>query len=158
MFNGYFEVPTTVRLEGAFSVRASNDRVVLFDDEGIEVLKREHIACRSMRGDTFTLKDVTIGIRFHWERKEDQTFEGNVWFLAAPDGTITAINEISVEDYLKSVISSEMSAEAPLELLKAHAITSRSWLLAMLQKQQEGKRIGTSSLQARDGVRNCPLV
>ena len=150
VFNGHFEVPTTVRLEGAFSVRASNDRAVLFDDEGIEVLKGEHIACRSMRGDTFTLRDVTIGIQFHWERKEDQTFEGNVWFLAVPDGTITVINEISVEDYLKSVISSEMSSEAPLELLKAHAITSRSWLLAMLQKQQEGKRIGTSSLQARE--------
>jgi stage II sporulation protein D len=142
-FNGEFELPTTVRLRGAFSVRSVGDRLVIFDDEGTEVMKGKEIFCRPVGGGTFTLKNVTIGIDFHWERKEDQTFEGSLCFLAAPDGCITAINEIGLEDYLKSVISSEMSAEAPVELLKAHAITSRSWLAAMLEKQKHGKNTGT---------------
>ncbi len=107
-FNGLFELPTTVRLEGAFSVRALEDRIVVFDDEGTEVMKGKEIVCRPLRDGTFTLKDVTIGINFHWERREDQTFEGCLWLLAAPNGSITAINEIGLEDYLKSVISSEM--------------------------------------------------
>lgn len=150
VFNGRFEVPTTVRLEGTFTVRSSNGRVVLFDDEGIEVMKGKEIACRALSGGAFTLKGVTIGIQFHWERKEDQKFEGNVRFVVAPDGLLTAINEISVEEYLKSVISSEMSAQAPLELLKAHAITSRSWLVAMLQRQLRGKNIGVPPLRSRE--------
>ena len=136
-FNGRFEVPTTVRLKGAFTVRYLDGRLVLFDDEGVEVMKGEDIRCRALSGATFTLNGVTIGINFHWERKEDQTFEGNVRFVATPEGSLTVINEIGVEDYLKSVISSEMSAEAPFELLRAHAITSRSWLVAMLHKQRQ---------------------
>lgn len=85
---------------------------------------------------TFELKDVTIGINFHWERKENQSFSGSVKFIVE-DGKITAVNVLSVEDYLTSVISSEMSATASLELLKAHAVISRSWLLAQIQKNKE---------------------
>lgn len=81
--------------------------------------------------DAFELLDVTIGINFHWERKEDQRFQGALKIIAE-DGKLTGINVISVEDYLTSVISSEMSASASLELLKAHAVISRSWLLAGL--------------------------
>lgn len=79
--------------------------------------------------DEFELKDVVIGINFHWERKENQRFTGALKFIIEGD-KITAINEILIEDYLTSVISSEMSATASLELLKAHAVISRSWLLA----------------------------
>jgi SpoIID/LytB domain protein len=93
---------------------------------------------------------VTIGINFHWERKEDQTFQGNVRFVATPDGSMTVINEIGVEDYLQSVISSEMSAEAPFELLRAHAITSRSWLVAMLHKQAQAKSVGIPKLRSQE--------
>jgi len=149
-FNGRFELPTTVRLEGAFSVRYLDGRLVLFDDEGVEVMKGEDIHCRALNGATFTLNGVTIGINFHWERKEDQTFRGNVRFVAVPEGSITAINEIGVEDYLKSVISSEMSAEAPFELLRAHAITSRSWLIAMLHKQMREKNIGIPTVRSQE--------
>ena len=149
-FNGRFELPTTVRLEGAFSVRYLDGRLILFDDEGVEVMKGEDIHCRAVNGATFTLYGVTIGINFHWERKEDQTFEGNVRFVVVPDGSITAINEIGVEDYLKSVISSEMSAEAPFELLRAHAITSRSWLVAMLHKQMREKNIGIPTVRSQE--------
>lgn len=81
--------------------------------------------------DSFELTGVTIGIGFHWERKENQRFKGSLKFIAE-DGKLTAINVIHVEDYVTSVISSEMSATASLELLKAHAVISRSWLLAGL--------------------------
>jgi len=86
--------------------------------------------------DSFELEDVTIGINFHWERKENQRFRGALKFIVE-NGKLTAINVISVEDYLISVISSEMSATASAELLKAHAVISRSWLLAQIQKNKE---------------------
>lgn len=80
----------------------------------------------------FELQDVTIGINFHWERKEVQRFKGELKIIVEDD-KLTAINIISIEDYLTSVISSEMSATASLELLKAHAVISRSWLLNKLK-------------------------
>lgn len=85
---------------------------------------------------SFELKDVTIGINFHWERKENQSFNGALKFIVE-DSKLTAINVLHVEEYLTSVISSEMSATASLELLKAHAVISRSWLLAQIQKTKE---------------------
>ena len=85
---------------------------------------------------SFILKEVIIGIGFHWERKEDQQFQGALKLIVEND-MITAINLIGVEDYLTSVISSEMSATASLELLKAHAVISRSWLLAQIEKNKD---------------------
>ena len=85
---------------------------------------------------TFELKEVTIGVNFHWERKENQTFRGSL-LLAIENELISAINILPVEEYLISVISSEMSANASLELLKAHAVISRSWLLAQIQKNKD---------------------
>lgn len=85
---------------------------------------------------SFTLREVVIGINFHWERKENQVFEGALK-LIVDNGLITAVNVLSVESYLTSVISSEMSATASLELLKAHAVISRSWLLAQIEKNKE---------------------
>ncbi|MGN1240395.1 MAG: SpoIID/LytB domain-containing protein [Paludibacteraceae bacterium] len=86
----------------------------------IEFEQREH---------GFLLKNVRIGIGFHWDRHEDQIFEGRLTIQKNADGTETAINTLPLEDYLTSVISSEMSADSPLELLKAHAVISRSWAL-----------------------------
>lgn len=85
--------------------------------------------------DTFVLKEVVIGIGFHWERKEDQRFQGTLEFIVE-DEKITAINTLPVESYLISVISSEMSATSSLELLKAHTVISRSWLLSQIEKRQ----------------------
>ncbi len=85
---------------------------------------------------SFELFDVTIGIQFHWERKENQLFKGALQFIIE-DGKILAINILPLEDYLISVISSEMSATSSMELLKAHAITSRSWLIAQVVKGKE---------------------
>ena len=84
---------------------------------------------------TFCLHDVVIGINFHWERKEDQRFAGDLSIIVE-DGRLTAVNVLPVESYLASVISSEMSANASLELLKAHAVISRSWLLAQIIKHE----------------------
>ena len=84
------------------------------------------------KGTYFTLEDVTIGLQFHWERRENQSFMGSLHFREEGN-QVVAINQLPVEDYLTSVISSEMSATAGLELLKAHAIISRSWLLAQMQ-------------------------
>lgn len=84
---------------------------------------------------TFTLFDVTIGKAYHWERRENQVFSGSLKVIVE-DGALTAVNELSVEDYLVSVISSEMKATAGLEYLKASAIISRSWLLAQIQRRE----------------------
>ena len=84
---------------------------------------------------SFSLRDVTIGVNFHWERKQTQTFNGSLRLVVESD-QITAINELPVERYLTSVISSEMSATSSLELLKAHAVISRSWLLAQMEKRR----------------------
>ena len=83
-------------------------------------------------GATFTLHDVTIGIGFHWERKEEQTFPGQLKFIIE-DGLVRAINILPVEEYLTSVISSEMKPTASREFLRAHAVISRSWVLAQLR-------------------------
>ena len=85
---------------------------------------------------SFSLSNVTIGVNFHWERTETQTFLGTLRFVVESD-KIVAINELPVEKYLESVISSEMSATSSLELLKAHAVISRSWLLAQMKKRRE---------------------
>lgn len=92
---------------------------------------------------SFSLSDVTIGVNFHWERKETQTFLGTLRFVVESD-KICAINELPVEKYLESVISSEMSATSSLELLKAHAVISRSWLLAQMKKHRDVAESGNN--------------
>lgn len=91
----------------------------------------------------FTLNNVIIGVNFHWERKEDQVFLGNLKIIVE-NNTLTAINILYLESYLASVISSEMSATSSLELLKAHAVISRSWLMAQIDKN---KKIDTEQYQ-----------
>ena len=111
--------------------------------EGILLLNGKSVATNELlfeptevEIDSFMLYDVTIGIHFHWERKENQLFKGALQFLMV-EGKLHAINVLSLEDYLISVISSEMSATSSMELLKAHAITSRSWLIAQVVKGKE---------------------
>ena len=109
---------------------------VFFNDELLDEIIFKPVT----ENDSFDLINVVIGINFHWERKENQRFKGSLKFIVE-DKNITAINVVEVEDYLTSVISSEMSATASEELLKAHAVISRSWLLCPLQevrnKEQE---------------------
>lgn len=114
------------------------------------------------REKTFVLKNVRIGIGFHWDRHEDQEFAGSLEIRNNADGTQTAINTIDLEDYLCSVISSEMSANSPMELLKAHAVISRSWAIRAIQKpNHEGFHVcADDHCQRYEGLRrmrqSCP--
>jgi SpoIID/LytB domain protein len=136
-FNGPFVVNNDRRFNGGFSGRAEGGRVVLSSAAGNGIFRQKKFRCTPLNDSTFTLFDVKIGADFHWERKQEQTFHGDLTLILDTDGKLVAINEILLEDYLSSVISSEMSAEAPLEFLKAHAITSRSWLMATLNRALE---------------------
>ena len=99
---------------------------------------------------TFTLHGVTIGKDYHWERKEDQTFMGELKIIREPNGQMTAVNIINIEDYLVSVISSEMSPNASLEFLKAAAVISRSWVVGkIIDRSKTATRMTTTPLPAR---------
>jgi stage II sporulation protein D len=134
-------------VSGTFTARADSGEVVLVNEQGRELVRSPRVALIACDRSTFTLMNVTIGNRFHWERTENQTFQGNLVLKHRQDGTVTAINEIDLEDYLKSVISSEMSAEAPVEFLKAHAILSRSWLMRALNRKKEATRASTGPVK-----------
>lgn len=121
--------------QGTYSVELKKDKMI-FQGEDILVITEDDISLIPMfRTNSFLLKGVTIGIQFHWEQKEDQRFTGGLR-LIKENGSIRVINTIHLEDYLKSVISSEMSATSSAELLKAHAVISRSWLLAQIEKKK----------------------
>ena len=114
---------------GLQTLEASADGHILWNGQAHDTVMFEP----ATHEDIFEIRDVVIGVNFHWERKENQRFTGKAHFIVE-DGRLTIINVLPVEDYLLSVISSEMSANASLELLKAHAVISRSWLLAQIHK------------------------
>ncbi len=140
-----FSITEDVIVSGEFNAKIDAGMIVLYGGKGIELLRQKEIHFKPMAYGEFILHDVVFGIHFHWERRESQTFQGGLTLVMRDDGTITAINKISVERYLASVISSEMSATAPAALLKAHAITSRSWLVAMLEQKKKISLVGIPS-------------
>ena len=140
--NGMYR-PNGTFLTGGFTARPEGGTVVFGDELGREILRGAEIRLMAEPDATFTLHDVTIGVRFHWERREEQTFSGNLILRAAGEEKLTVINELPLEEYLASVVSSEMSGEAPVEFLKAHAVASRSWLVAMLRRK--GREAGKGS-------------
>ena len=137
--NGRFLLPDDRAIDGQFTVRADQWLIGLIDSSGKEILRQKEILLSAEEGASFTVFDIKIGIDFHWQRSQEQSFRGNLFLSAGSDSSFNLINEISLEDYLESVISSEMSAEAPLEFLKAQAITARSWLVAMLAKKKTAR-------------------
>ena len=102
---------------------------------------------------SFILHDVTIGVDFHWERKLTRQYAGTLKFIV-DGGKVAAVNIIGVEDYLLSVISSEMKSTAGLEFLKAHAVISRSWVLAQIarRKDKAGARSPPEDLETMNSV------
>jgi stage II sporulation protein D len=138
-------------VSGRVSTKATAGMIVLFNQTNREICRSPSIKLTASKDSIFTLFNVTIGSRFHWERTEDQTFQGELILHLREDGAICAINEIPLEDYLKSVISSEMSAEAPMEFLKAHAILSRSWLLAALDRKEKTKEVPITTEKIIEG-------
>lgn len=101
---------------------------------------------------SFVLHGVTIGVNFHWERREDQKFAGALKIIVE-NGWLTAVNVVGVEDYLLSVISSEMSATASEEFLKAHAVISRSWVMAQIAASSKEKKVDVP-----EGVNDVPSL
>ena len=136
---GNFRVNESGPFSGRFAARVAGEMIVLTDEANHEIVRSSAVTLTAREDSAFQLFKVTIGNRFHWEKKEDQAYQGDLILQLREDGTICVINEISLEDYLKSVISSEMSAEGPMEFLKAHAILSRSWLLAGLDRKRAEK-------------------
>lgn len=134
--NGRFRLPDGRQITGRLNIQTEKRQVLLIDSTGIETARQKEILLLTQNGATFTLFDVKIGIDFHWQRSQQQTFCGDIILSASSTGTFNFINAIALEEYLASVISSEMSADAPLEFLKAQAITARSWLVAMLAKKK----------------------
>ena len=138
---------------------------------GEEVVCGEKVICEAgwyiptSEDCSFSLMDVTIGIDFHWERNETQTFKGSLEVMKTKNGELTAVNVLDIEDYLQSVISSEMSATSHMELLKAHAVISRSWALCKIQRslggsafayhESEGKRICWYGSEPHEGFDVC---
>jgi SpoIID/LytB domain protein len=145
-FNGRYFLTDDRTLEGRFAVIADSGQIVFRDSEGKEIFRQKEILLRSESGAFFTVSDVKIGIDFHWQRTQEQSFRGNLLLSTVSESTFNLINKIHLEDYLESVISSEMSAEAPLEFLKAQAIVARSWLVSMLDKKKSAR----SSTQLRN--------
>ena len=117
---------------GNYGIRATSDGVQLLREDTIPITEQTAFTFQPVNNARFTIHDITIGLDFHWQRQEDQQFNGALRIERDQDGKLLVINDINVEDYLTSVIASEMSATAHPELLKAHAIISRSWLLAQL--------------------------
>lgn len=137
-FRGSFVDASGKRRHGAFHCRFSGEGLsISFDNDPKETRCGEALFTPVDADASFVLHDVTIGVKFHWERKEQQIFRGGLRLVVRPGRGIVAINIVPLEEYLTSVISSEMSATAPAALLKAHAITSRSWLVAMLERAAE---------------------
>ena len=117
---------TVRQQESSIQTAAWQDGRILYQDKLYEELSFDESA--------FSLCGVTIGVNFHWERQETQSFAGRLRIIVEGD-LLTAVNDIDIEDYLQSVISSEMKATASLEFLKAHAVISRSWLLAQIENR-----------------------
>lgn len=141
-----YRVGTNMIPQGNYTIELRKGKMILQGQSFLTISEEEIKLLPIFRTNSFVLKDVTIGIDFHWEQKEDQRFTGGIRFLIDQDA-IQVINTIHLEDYLKSVISSEMSATSSVELLKAHAVISRSWLIAQINKKKEitGKHSGFDS-------------
>jgi SpoIID/LytB domain protein len=130
----------TQLLSGRFSTELVNDKIICKrGNEIFEFTNEVSFEPVDPGIESFLIKDVTIGKKFHWERKEKQRFAGTLKIIK-DNGKLSVINIIQMESYLASVISSEMNAKSSLQLLKAHAIVSRSWLLAQLEKAKLHKK------------------
>ena len=130
---------------GEYTARLEKNKILfdnkLYDELSFVVSKDNH--------STFSLHGVTIGKEFHWQQQETQTFQGSL-ILRIIEGELHAINRIAIEDYLTSVIASEMSGTSSVELLKAHAVISRSWLLAQLKEVPSTPPEGASFIKWYD--------
>ncbi|HRV45473.1 MAG TPA: SpoIID/LytB domain-containing protein [Smithellaceae bacterium] len=138
MLKGAFVLPDEHLIEGEHKARAEDGQILLADRDGREMFRAKDILLSpaAPAESFFTIFGVKIGIDFHWQRVQEQSFRGALFLSGQSRTTFHLINRVPLEEYLASVISSEMSANAPLEFLKAQAVTSRSWLVAMLDRKK----------------------
>jgi SpoIID/LytB domain protein len=134
VLHGNFECAGRILEAGPFECAAGTSGVRC--TAGGATIEGEELVLSPAEGSPFTLNDIVIGVQFHWQRAEPQTFRGSLRIRRRPDGSLVPVNDVGLEEYLESVISSEMSASSPTALLRAHAITSRSWLVAMLEREK----------------------
>jgi stage II sporulation protein D len=142
--NGDYRLPGGKLIKGLLKISSVPGQVILSDSSGSQLAGEKEIRIAAQGNSTFTA-EVKIGIDFHWQRIQTQTFNGSIILQGNSDASSNLVNEIPLEDYIGSVISSEMSAQAPLEFLKAQAITARSWLVAMLERKK--RNAGISPLE-----------
>ncbi len=133
LLNGIFKLPDGTPLTGKNTAYSSDSVIIIKNEEGKSFSYKSIELAPENKAGFFGLKNVTIGINFHWEQKENQQFKGSLK-LILEEGKIRCINIVPLEEYLRSVISSEMSATSSEHLLKAHAVISRSWLIAQINK------------------------
>ncbi|HKI88146.1 MAG TPA: SpoIID/LytB domain-containing protein [Draconibacterium sp.] len=139
---------------GDYTALINDDKILIQSNAGKTIQAKSFLLTPASPESFFELKEVTIGIDFHWEQKENQRFRGALKIIPE-DGKVRAINIIELEEYLKSVISSEMSATSSPALLKAHAVISRSWLLAQIEKTkslQTGVGLYQTSHETKDEI------
>lgn len=150
LLGGYICSQTSVMLDGQLVFESAPDGKVRFQNGIYDYVELTPSESRY----SFEVSDVTIGVNFHWQRRETQRFSGSMKIINE-NGLVTLINILPVEDYLCSVISSEMSATANLEFLKAHAIISRSWVLAQINsgKNADKERCPSSTVTDSEIVR-----
>ncbi|PIF05898.1 MAG: amidase [Draconibacterium sp.] len=141
--SGTFTCNSGKQYSGTFGATAKDGAIIIENDTGKSIKSSSFLLSPLDNDSFFELKNVTIGINFHWEQQENQRFKGDLKLISENDN-VRAINIIGLEEYLKSVISSEMSANCSMALLKAHAVISRSWLLAQIEK--------TKSLRTEGGL------
>jgi stage II sporulation protein D len=144
---GEFILSDGTTISGKFRAYCSEGYVYLNNSSGKQIEKQKEIIIFAQEKATFTVPNIKIGIDFHWQQNQEQTFCGDLTFSACGNNSFNLINIISLEDYLASVISSEMSAEAPLEFLKTQAVVARSWLVAMLAKKKTARPLPESKSQ-----------
>jgi len=132
-----------ISVKGSYVARLQNESNIVIEREGETVYEGSDCMFEPLQKDSgiFTIHNVIIGVKFHWERREDQQFLGSLR-IVPEHGKLTAVNILPVEEYLQSVISSEMSAMSNINLLKAHAVISRGWLLAQIDKSRKLQETG----------------
>jgi SpoIID/LytB domain protein len=155
LLKGKFSSTDGLKLDsGKYFASIENNQIVIENSAGKRFADDNFFLVAERNDTPFELKEVTIGVDFHWEQKENQQFEGALKLIQEGEN-VRAVNVVNLEDYLKSVISSEMSATSSPDLLKAHAVISRSWLLAQIEKTKSIKSGGgvyTTSHETDDEI------
>lgn len=152
ILDGEFYAESKGPLMGPFSAKIEEGRIRIFDHSHRALEFPQSIRLESSRGAIFTLISVPIGKGFHWERRVSPQFMGNLILRMTSGNRITIINEISLEDYLTSVVASEMNSSLPIEFLKTHAMIARSWILSFLERKNRTQKIQREKILANREV------